>query len=479
MSHSVLVAEAADRRADRRSATRVANSRATLVVAAAGTFLSLAAYTLPLSDFATLSTALSAGPAAQTWILSSMSLGLTATMLLAGTLADRHGRRLIFLLGAVVLAAGSLVPVAASVLSGQFRSEAFIAGRIIEGAGAAAVVASALALIAEAFPQPNQRALASSVWGAALGAGISVGPVGAAVANRVGHWWLAYLGLAVLTGLLTLAGAILLVESRAVLRRRADLIGTGAFLAATMLLLIGLVWFRTAASVRDPLIMIGVAVALFVIFVVSQFKITEPILDLRLFRQPRFAAVHLAGLITGFGSIGLMSLVGTYMVIALGLGVWQTTGLIVVWAGTSTLTAIAVRWLPSWFHPGRQLGWGLLVIAAGQFILIKADSIPVMIAGLLVAGLAAGVVNAGLGRETAASAPEGSSGLGSGVNNTARYLGSAIGVTVAATLLLHGGHDLARLQAGWSSAVLATSTVAALGGVAVLALGRRVSRTAR
>lgn len=449
--------------------------RATLGIAAAGTFLALAAYTLPLSDFATLSAALGAGPAAQTWILSSMSLGLTAAVLLSGTLADRHGRRFMFVLGSGVLVTGTLLAVLAAVFAGVLRPDTFIAGRIVEGVGAAAIIASALALISETFSEPNERALASSVWGASLGAGIAVGPAGTAVAGQLGHWWLSYAALGLLTLLLITVAVAGLTESRSDRRHRLDLFGTGVFIAATVLVLIALVAFRTASSVVPSVIMLGSAALLFVIFVVSQLRLAEPMLDLRLFRHPRFAAVHLAGLIVGFGSIGLASLVGTYAVIGLGLGVWQTAGLIAVWAGMSTMTAAGVRWLPTWFHGGRQLGWGLLLIAAGQLVMINAHSIAPMVIGLFVSGIASGVVNAGLGRETAASAPTGRSGLGSGVNNTARYLGSAIGVTVSATLLLHGGHDVDRLHSGWNAAVLVCSAALGFGGVIVLLLGRRVA----
>jgi len=449
--------------------------RTTLGIAAAGTFLALAAYTLPLSDFARLSTALGAGPAAQTWILSSMSLGLTAAVLLSGTLADRHGRRLMFVLGSGVLVAGTVLAVLAAALAGVLRPDTFIAGRIIEGVGAAAIIASALALISETFAEPNERAVASSVWGASLGAGIAIGPVGAALAGQLGHWWLSYAGLGLLAVLLIGVAIVGLAESRSAQRQRVDLFGTAVFVTATVLVLIALVAFRTASSVVPSVIMLGIAAALFVVFIVSQLRLAEPMLDLRLFQHPRFAAVHIAGMMVGFGSIGLASLVGTYAVIGLGLGVWQTTGLIAVWAGMSTVTAVAVRWLPGWFHGGRQLGWGLLMIGAGQLVMLNAHSVPPMIVGLFVAGIASGMVNAGLGRETAASAPAGRSGLGSGVNNTARYLGSAIGVTVAATLLLHGGHDPALLQQGWNAVVLVCSAAVVLGGVIVLRLGRAVT----
>jgi len=89
-----------------------------------------------------------------------------------------------------------------------------------------------------------------------------------------------------------------------------------------------------------------------------------------------------------------------------------------------------------------------------------------LLPGLIVAGVGSGVLNAALGRQAVSSVPAGRAGMGSGANNTARYLGSAVGVTVVAMLATHPGSG--GLLAGWTVAVLVCALFSVLGGIAVL-----------
>jgi len=101
-------------------------ARRTLTVAALGTFLSLMVFTAPLATINATATSLETGVAGRTWVLSSMSVGLAAALLVAGALADDLGRRRIFTVGMVVLAAGSLAAaVAPHVL-------VFVLARVVE-----------------------------------------------------------------------------------------------------------------------------------------------------------------------------------------------------------------------------------------------------------------------------------------------------------------------------------------------------------
>ena len=90
-----------------------------------------------------------------------------------------------------------------------------------------------------------------------------------------------------------------------------------------------------------------------------------------------------------------------------------------------------------------------------------------LLPGLLVAGAASGVLNAALARQAVASAPQGLASIGSGANNTARYLGAALGVTAIAVLATHP--DTASMIAGWNLAVIVNAGVSALGALLVLA----------
>ena len=142
-----------------------------LTAAALGTLLTLVAFTAPLSTINSTAATLGAGTAGRTWILSSMSIGLGAALLSTGTVSDDFGRRRTFAAGLLVLAVGS---VAAAVAPGTL---VFVLARLVQGVGGAAAVASSLGIIAATYPPGPERAAASGVWGASVGAGIAVGPL--------------------------------------------------------------------------------------------------------------------------------------------------------------------------------------------------------------------------------------------------------------------------------------------------------------
>jgi hypothetical protein len=118
---------------------------------------------------------------------------------------------------------------------------------------------------------------------------------------------------------------------------------------------------------------------------------------------------------------------------------------------------------------------GLLGVAVGQVMLTGIDThagTGRLLPGLLVAGAASGVLNAALARQAVASAPAGLASIGSGANNTARYLGAAIGVTIVAVLASHP--TPAGMISGWNAAVIVNAAISVAGALTVLACGPRV-----
>ena len=452
----------------------VARTGPILTVTSVGTFLALIAFTLPLADLPTIVGALGAGPAESAWILSSMSVGLAGALLIAGRLADDYGRRRMFVIGCAVLAAGSLAALVPNV-------SIFIAGRIVAGIGGAAITAASLGLIAAGHPEPARRATATGVWGAVLGAGITAGPLLAGVAHLIGAWWSAYLVVGVASAAAAIMARIGLAESRLPTRVRPDFAGGAVFVAATVMILSGLVWLRLAASPYQPILVIIGGALLFVVFVIMELRSAHPMLDPRLFRGPRFTAQVVAGFTTGIGIIALCSVSLTFLISGLGFTALAAAGTMSLWAGTSVVAALLARPLAHRISGGTQLAIGLLGVAAGQALMITAHSFATIAPGLFLAGIASGVLNAGLGREAVASVPAGRGAFGSGVNNTARYLGSAIGVTITGILLLHGatpnGPSVDHLTSGWTAAALVTTILSALGGLTVLILDRRSARS--
>lgn len=460
----------ADRSAVEPGAAQLIERRRTLLVASAGTFIALTSFTMPMSSLTALATGLGAGPAGQTWVLSSMSVGLAAGLLICGTLGDDYGRRRVFLLGAVLVVLTTLLGVAA-------RSPwLFVLARIGQGLGAAALIACGLGLIGHAFPAGADRAKATGVWGASLGAGIACGPLLAVALNAVAGWRAGYLLIALCTLVVAVAGRILLVESRAERPHPVDLVGAVLLGLGLSALLAGLVAGRGGWARLLVVALLVSAVLLLVGFVLVELRLGRrgqpPLLDLALFRRRDFVAVTVAGLATGMGVIAVMSFLPTICERALGIGPLPGAAALATWAGISVPTSLAARRLR--MNGDLQLAVSLLVVAAGVAMLgglHPGDGVSRLMPGLLIAGLGSGVLNAALGRQAVSSVPPGRAGMGSGANNTARYLGSAVGVTVVAVLA--AGSGTGGLLAGWDTAVLAGVVFSVLGALAVLLCLRR------
>lgn len=444
-------------------------SGTTVAVASAATFLALIVFTTPLATLPATAAALGSGPEGQAWILSSMSIGLGVALLSTGAVADDLGRRRALVLGSLVLALSSVVCALAP------TTAVLVAGRIGAGVGGAALIAAGLGLIGHAFPAGTPEARrASGIWGASLGAGIAVGPLLATGAERIGGWAASYWLEAVLGVALGLAARFLLEESRAERPRPVDVPGVVLLAAGVGVLLTGLVEARSGPTRPLVIVLVLGGLVLLGVWLAVEHRRPAPMIDPELFRSPPFLAATLAALATGSGIIATTSFLLTVM--ARGLAVSELVGAVVllVWSATGVVTSLLARRLPASWSGRIQLAIGLLVVAVGQLLLLGAapgDSPWVYVPGLLVAGITSGVVNSALGREAVASVPPGRAAMGSGANNTARYVGSAIGTTVVAVVATRPGlpPGPAGLLQGFDTAVVVATVFSVLGAVAVFA----------
>ncbi|WP_242497544.1 MFS transporter [Nocardioides oleivorans] len=444
--------------------------RRTLATASLGTVAVLVAFTAPLANFNETVAGLGAGHRGGTWVLSSMSIGLGAFLLTAGRLADDYGRRRWFVLGSLLLGLASLVGAA----SGDVT--AFVASRIAAGAGGAAVVAAGLGMIAHAHPDPVARSRATGVWGASVGAGIAIGPLLGNYLSSLHSWRDVYVVLGAAGLALAVAGRGC-PESRSDHRARLDVPGVVLMALGVAALLAGLTEGRAGWGRPVTLVLLAVGVGMLVAFVVIEGRSTHPMLDLGLLGRPAFRAVNIAGLATGAGIIALMSYVSGFVGSALDISATTAAWLMLAWSLPSVVTAFGARRLPEAWSGRARMSGALAVIALGQLLVlgVGVGSGPArFVPGLLLAGVATGVLNAAMGRESVASVPPGQAGLGSGANNTARYLGSALGVTVVSVVAAPAGAVTAQgLVDGWHRAVLVTAVVSLVGAVGVALLGER------
>jgi MFS family permease len=242
---------------------------ATLAVASIATALVLIIFTVPLTTLTSTAEALGAGPGAQAWILSAMSVGAASALLGSGAIGDDYGRRRTFIVGTLVLALASALGALAP------NALVLIIARIVQGLGGGAVLACGLGLIGHAYPG-RALARATGIWAAALGAGVAVGPILSAGLDRLAGWTVPYWFSAIAAAALAAAGRALLTESRATNPQRIDVAGTMLLGFGMAALLAGLTESRMGWDQPLAYMLLIGGMLLIAGFVVVEWRVTSP-----------------------------------------------------------------------------------------------------------------------------------------------------------------------------------------------------------
>jgi MFS family permease len=436
-----------------RATTRTADAEArrTLWVAAAATLLVLAVFSAVVTTVGDSLRSLHGDVSTETWTLSGMSLGLAAALLTVGALADAFGRRRVLVVSTELLALTSALGAVAPSMG------VLVGARILQGAAGAGVLAASLGAIGHAFHTGHRRAFAASVWGSSVGAGIAIGPLAAgAIAAWLG--WRSSFWLEAVAAVALVVAAAGVEESRASTKRSLDLSGAVVLALAMAGLTAGLIEGRQSWSSAQAIAPLAAGVVLLAAFVAIEMRKREPIVELERFKNPLFLASLSGALFTGLAVIGLMSFTPLLLQHGLGVSVIGSAGVLAAWSTTSMAVALATRRLLGRRSAAAVLVIGFAVSAVGEFALAGlgvGSSWTRLLPGLVILGIGSGVVNASLGRLALESVPRERAGMGSGANNTSRYLGGAAGVALVVALATgHGGTGAAALLAGWNTAVI-------------------------
>lgn len=435
----------------------------TLAVVSVATMLALMNYNATFSTLSAMAADLGAGTAGQTWFLSAIALGTATVLLAAGSVADDHGRKLVFTAGAAALAVASVGCALAP------TTAAFVTARVVQGGATAALLAAGLGLVGDAFPAGPERARATGVWGAMLGLGIALGPVASAGLAELAGWRAWYAVAALASAALTASAVRVLRESKADRPRGLDLPGVltlGCGLAA----LLGAITLGRGGWARGPVVaLLAAAALLLAAFVVIEARRRAPMLDLTLFRRADFVVATGGAFVTGVAVIGLMSYLPTLVDRLLGEPPLLAGAVLTLWAGVSFAVSLQVRRLPA---RGRHLiAAGLVLFALGDVALMGLSpgwSWWRLAPGLVVGGVGSGLLNAALARMAVESVPAARTAMGSGANNTARYIGASVGVALMVAVAT-SAPDLTR---GAGDAIALAAVLAVAGAVGALAVPR-------
>jgi EmrB/QacA subfamily drug resistance transporter len=398
------------------------------------TFMLLLDITIVQAALPAIQRQLGGGLSGLQWTVDAYTLPLAALIISLGTVADRFGRRTIFLGGVALFSAASLA-------CGLSQSMAALdICRAAQGAGGAAMFATTLALVGQEFPGPA-RGRAILLWGSTVGAAVACGPLLGGLLTQYATWqWIFFVNVPI--GVLTAAMTLRYVgNGRDETRRRLDVPGLVTLTAALVLLTGGLLrgsassWASSAATASA-----AAGAVLLAGFAVLQRR-PSAMLDRRLIRDRSVAAVSIATITLGAGMFAVILYLTIFLQGALSLS--PLAGGLRLLPVTAPVFLVPLLLRRARISPvsGPLIGAGLATIAAGLVTMTWAQAGAPwlrLLPGLLLAGVGVGVANAAIAATALAVVPPNRAGLAAGLSNTCRLGGIAVGIAALGAVFRAG-----------------------------------------
>jgi EmrB/QacA subfamily drug resistance transporter len=367
------------------------------------------------------------------WVVDAYALTLAAFVLTSGSLADRLGRKRVFIVGVGIFTLASLL----CGLSGS--STMLNLSRALQGVGGAIMFAVSLALLAQEW-RGAERAFATAIYGATIGVAVALGPlVGGALTTAIG--WQSIFFLNVPIGLGAIVVTVLKVtESRDRTARGIDWGGTVTFSTANALLVLGLLRGNADGWTSGVILSLLIAAAvLFVVFVAIELRVEQPMLPLHLFRNRAFTGAQITAFALSGSMFALFLYITLYMQEIERLSPLQAGLRYLPFTVGAFFVSGATASLEGKVPPRVMLAGGLSITAIGLVLMSGAkanDSWTVLLPGFIVGGLGVGLVNPVLANVALSTVPERMSGVASGVNDTFRQVAIASGTAGLGALFL-------------------------------------------
>jgi EmrB/QacA subfamily drug resistance transporter len=422
----------------------------TLATVSVATFMLLLDISAVVTALPSIERDLGAGFTDLQWVIDAYTVALAAFVLSAGSLADRYGRKRTFVVGLAVFSAASL----AAALS---PDPTFLNGfRAVQGLGAAAMFATSLALLADAFPEGPSRGSAMAVYGATIGIAVAIGPlVGGALTEVFG--WEAIFLINVPIGLVAIAATQMrLRESRRVDPPRLDRLGLVTLTGALLLLVLGLLRGNADGWTSGPILAaLTCSLVLLVAFIAAEARATDPMLPLGLFRNRAFTGVQVAAVAVSASIFALFAYITLYLQNVQGLspveaGLCLLPSTLPMFGMPAVVGALAARISPRTLVTGGLAitGIGLIWMSA----LDAGDEWTALLGGLMLTGTGIGILNPAIADLSVSTVEPERAGMAAGANDTARQAGIAIGIAAWGAVILARGADRAAELLGISGA---------------------------
>ena len=401
------------------------------------------------------------------WVVNAYVLTFGGLLLLCGRLADQVGRKRMFTAGSALFTVGTLIAASAS------NEWMVLAGRVVQGAGAACLSPAAMSLLLINFPG-EQRARAMSVWGAASALGGATGvATGGLLAGTFGWSSVFLVTVPVSLTAVALAGRVLDDGPRTV-RRSFDARGVLVITAAVVTLVHTALGFADAGWTGISVAGLAASVLLVAIFIRIERRAIEPLVPLELFRARVLSTGVALAVLGGAARASTFVLVALYLQQALAMSPERAGMAMVPTSLTGFLVSLTLlpRILRT-FGPQWSLVVGLVILATGHLWLAYAPHgagyLGSVLPGLMLVATGVALSFTPTTMIIASAAPASHAGLASGLANSATQMGAALGTAAFTAIALSGG----------SSGFPAAFTAAAAVAIATAFLGSTIARGAR
>jgi len=370
------------------------------------------------------------------WVLNAYTIVFAAVLVPAGRWADRIGRRRVFTAGLACFSVGSVLCALAPGVN------LLIAARVVQAAGAGAMVPASLSLLLAAVPAAA-RAKALGTWSALGALGAALGPVIGGSLVQVNWRWVFWINVPVGIAAVLLAVRVVPESRDAASRGRPDLVGAGLLAAAVGLLAFALVeapgWGWGSAGFTG---LLAASVACGVLMVMRSRRHHSPVIELELLRSRTFSGAFAASILyyAAFGAFVLSAVefltgVWRYSAVEAGLAIAPGPLMVLPFA-----RVVAPRLAARLGGPGRVAVIGCLVNAGAQLLWLSQiqatpDYVTHLLPAQLLGGAGVGLTIPSLLGAGSASLTPGRFGTGSGILNTARQVGTVLGVAGLVAIL--------------------------------------------
>jgi EmrB/QacA subfamily drug resistance transporter len=402
------------------------------------------------------------------WVVDAYSLAFGALVLAAGSLSDRLGRKGMLLAGIAVFGAASL----AGSQAGSVGE--LIGARAVMGLGAAMMFPSTLSLITSVFTDRRERARAIGLWGACAGAGVAIGPIcGGWLLER--FWWGSIFVLMAALAAVVVVGVVVAVPtSRDPATPTVDWRGLGLSAAGMGVLVFGVIeapgWSWGSASAVAAIV--G-GVAVLAVMAAVESRSAQPMIDVSLFRDPRFTAACGAAAVGLFALLGFIFLMTQYFQVVKSYSPLSTGVRLLPLAAAVAVISVAGTRLAVRIGNRIIVSGGLGLLALAMLWTSRdsqATSYATLVVQEVVLGAGLGLTQAPAAEAVLGAAPSDKAGIASAVNGSTRLFGGTLGVAIVGSVAssAYASRLLATMPPGLPAGVVATAK-GSVGGATIAA----------